>query len=125
MLEPPTIEMKYGNAELRHLRGAMYLAGYAVECVLKAYIISLNPPARTLREVAPNLITAAGHNLDTLLETADLEEELGGDRLRSCNICRTWTVDWRYSPEIPKRGEAVTFVGAAQSIHQWIRAKIV
>jgi hypothetical protein len=37
------------------LRGSMYLAGYAVECILKAYLISINPPSRTLHEVDADL----------------------------------------------------------------------
>ena len=37
LLEPPTLDPQRSDADRRHLRGAMYLAGYAVECLVKAY----------------------------------------------------------------------------------------
>ena len=38
LLQPPTINADEQGAETRHLRAAVYLAGYAVECILKVYI---------------------------------------------------------------------------------------
>ena len=123
LLEAPTLSVKVGNPETRHQRGAMYLAGYAVECILKAYIISRNSPSRTLAEVAPDLVTNVGHNLDRLLLRAGLEGSLG-ERLRDWQLCRTWTPEWRYEPGIPSRGEAKNFVDAACRIHSWVRTMI-
>src|SRR4051794_32059413 len=39
LIEHPTADPQRSDADRRHLRGAMYLAGYAVECLLKAYLI--------------------------------------------------------------------------------------
>ena len=39
LLEPPTLDPQRSDADRRHLRGAMCLAGYAVECLVKAYFI--------------------------------------------------------------------------------------
>ncbi len=39
LLEPPTLDAQRSDAGRRHLRGAMYLAGYAAECLVKAYLI--------------------------------------------------------------------------------------
>lgn len=50
LLEQPTLEPDAPDAAHRHLRGAVYLAGYAVECALKAYIISRAPPAQRFLE---------------------------------------------------------------------------
>ena len=51
LLQEPSIILKESGADTRHLRGAVYLAGYAVECVLKAYLIQLGPP-RNAKTVA-------------------------------------------------------------------------
>ncbi len=77
LLQPPSITPNVSEASTRHLRGAMYLAGYGIECVLKEYIISPTPPARSLgkaleiREAsgksAFDLYSSAGHNLTGLL----------------------------------------------------------
>ena len=39
LMEMPTADAQRSDAKNRHLRGAMYLAGYAIECLLKAYLI--------------------------------------------------------------------------------------
>src|SRR5687767_1478938 len=105
LLEQPSRSVKLGDPASRHLRGAMYLAGYAVECILKAYIIAQSA-CRTLSDVDPNLTKAAGHNLDQLLVRSGLGDSLG-DHVSDWRLCRTWTPDWRYDSAIPKRGEAV------------------
>lgn len=38
LMELPTRAAQGSDAGQRHLRAAMYLAGYAVECMLKAYL---------------------------------------------------------------------------------------
>jgi hypothetical protein len=123
LLEEPTYPGKSGNPQSRHLRGAMYLAGYAVECILKAYIITRHPPCRTLVEVDPTLVAAAGHGLDRLLVTSGLEAQLL-DRRQDWGICRSWTPDWRYNPQIPSRGEALNFVQSAERIHRWLKNQV-
>ncbi len=50
LLQPPSLASEEQGADTRHLRGAVYLAGYAVECVLKAYIISQAASAMSLAE---------------------------------------------------------------------------
>jgi hypothetical protein len=39
LLQPPNADPQRSDADRRDLRGAMYLAGYAVESLLKAYLI--------------------------------------------------------------------------------------
>ena len=51
LLEPPTLDPKERGAETRHLSGAVYLAGYGVECLLKAYLISRRSGCSRLSEV--------------------------------------------------------------------------
>jgi len=82
--------------------GAYYLAGYAVECALKACIAKqtqaedfpLSP------EEARNVYV---HDLKRLVKAADLETELASEQSRSATFGRYWTttVKWdeasRYS----------------------------
>ena len=39
LLQPPTLLTNRSDAATRHARGAMYLAGYAIEFILKVYIL--------------------------------------------------------------------------------------
>jgi hypothetical protein len=123
LLEPPSRQSRIGNPSLRHLRAAMYLAGYSVECILTCYIITRHPPARTLDEVDPALLTTAGHSLDLLLARTDLEAGLGELR-RDWGICRTWRAEWRYDPGMPRRSDALRLVEAAASVHDWVRRRL-
>lgn len=83
LLESPTLDAKAPGAGRRHLRGAMYLAGYAVECIAKAYLITLHAPLNTLGAVdaklrksdsdIPNLLSSAGHSIEMIVRFTDLD----------------------------------------------------
>ncbi len=89
LLQPPSVALEEQGAKTRHLRGAIYLAGYAIECILKAYIISQSASAMSLAdaieerrqagEQMPNILGADGHNLRLLLSLTDLEGSLTTD----------------------------------------------
>lgn len=49
LMQPPTHDRQRSDAQTRHLRGAMYLSGYGVECLLKAYLVE-QEGCRTLTE---------------------------------------------------------------------------
>jgi HEPN domain-containing protein len=81
---------------------AFYMAGYAVECGLKACIAKLTnqfdfPPRNTQRDCYT-------HDFAVLLETAQLEDLLLADRKAnsaldiSWSTVRTWKEDCRYNP---------------------------
>ena len=40
LLQPSSLDSLEQGASTRHLRASIYLAGYAIECILKAYSIS-------------------------------------------------------------------------------------
>jgi hypothetical protein len=73
---------------LSHTQGAKYIAGYAIECILKAYLINslgtntLTEAVAELRarerraenpRLVPDLSGVAGHNLRLILSFTDLE----------------------------------------------------
>ena len=134
LLQPPTLRPNAGDADSRNLRAAMYLAGYVVECILKAYIID-RAGVQTLRAAnqemlkrrgdVPDLSSARGHSIPLLLSLTELEAtELPGDIRRSLGICSKWKSAWRYSPDPARRDEAQAFVTSAEKILQFVRNRI-
>lgn len=81
-------------------RGALYIAGYGVECMLKAYIIhSYN--CKTLSEAAEKIRQngirvgqidkgSAGHNISHLFDISLLDNYLDNDHRGDMRICKTW-----------------------------------
>jgi HEPN domain-containing protein len=75
---------------------SFYLAGYAVECALKACIAK-----RTQQYEFPDKPLATKvytHNLDVLLEVSELKAELAKDRAfqANWNMVREWSEESRY-----------------------------
>ena len=134
LLDPPLIEMHEQGASTRHMRGAMYLSGYGVECQLKAYLIKQHPPLDRLSDVLAELRTkdpnirdicgAAGHDLEYLLQLSELETSLGSQQKINWNICKKWKSSWRYDPSSVDRRVAEEMVSAARSLVMWIRSQI-
>ena len=136
LLQLPTSSPNASGALTRHLRGAVYLAGYAAECALKEYIISREPVAESLsgvvrrrrarNESTPDLISAAGHNLAILLTFSGLESELDLDQARKKDwaLCLRWKSTWRYAPRLRDVEFAREFVGAVERIHQWVGRRV-
>ncbi len=113
------------SVQAQHYVGAMYLAGYAVECVLKAYLIVLHGKSdfsEVLRELkkAGTPVEMAAHSLTSLLSASDLRETPGSKA--GIAICAKWTTAWRYAPQVPGFGapDARDFVESAKLLCQWI-----
>ena len=134
LLEPPSYKPKSSDASHRNLRAAIYLAGYVVECILKAYIISMQS-AQTLRAAsvalqqkgvdASNLFSVKGHNIQLLLSFTDLEAApLPEDIKTSLGICSKWKSTWRYSPDPVQTEYAREFVISAERIFEFVRNRI-
>lgn len=134
LLEPPTLDPNERGAETRHLQGAVYLAGYGVECLLKAYLISRHPGCAKLSEVRDatqksglpirDICGAAGHDLRYLLSLTDLEAFLDVARLRQISLCAKWSSVSRYDARSVKREDAEDRIKAARRIVDWVRAQI-
>ncbi len=131
LLQPPTLLPNESGAETRHLRGAMYLAGYAVECALKEYLLAkdnavslaawLEKRSASGRDT-PHLLSAEGHDITLLISLTDLEQRLDNDtdRKKDWGICCRWKSTWRYDPKTPSFAFAFEFVVAARRFYQWV-----
>jgi HEPN domain-containing protein len=115
-------------------RGAMYLAGYSVECLLKAkfmrrfdcrHLRELEEELRR-RNLASDQDTIYTHHLERLLKWAD-----GFDRLRRdralwplFTLVNQWIPAWRYNPDLSNREDAEDFLDAVDQVMRWIENNV-
>jgi hypothetical protein len=115
-------------------RGAMYLAGYSVECLLKAKLMR-KFRCRHLRELEEELqrrgllastATVFTHQLEALIALSG-----GWDRLRRNarlwrqfqNVNR-WMPAWRYTADLSDEAEASEFLIAVDAVRRWIQNNV-
>jgi len=111
-------------------RGSMYMAGYAIECLLKTKLMQMYN-CRHLRELEDELQrrgvlsshgTVFTHQLEALLKLTQ-----GLDRLRQnqnlwrmFNTVNRWVPAWRYTANPANREDAHDFMNAVERIMRWI-----
>jgi hypothetical protein len=130
LLEPPSAELNEQGADTRHLRGAMYLSGYGVECLLKAYLIQQQPGCTRLSDALVALRRSgagvrdiggsAGHDLPYLLTLTKPEARFDRTRRVQMSHCAKWRSSWRYDPSVPKSEDAAAMVNSARAMVEWI-----
>ena len=129
LLAHPTQAAFASDAHERHLAGAMYLAGYAVECVLKAYLLrkhrSKLPSYQgfdpTLDDLRKSGVLLPG-NLHSLRELWLATGLSGQDQVMELNAgaCFAWKPLWRYQPPGNARKNAEDFLQAARDLSNWV-----
>ena len=111
--------------EMERTTAAVYLAGYSVECMLKALILSAVPQAQEAALLA-RFRGARAHDYEWLLE---LYAEQGGARLPASVVphfvrVNSWSTDMRYTPGTMAAHEAQAFVEAAIAIMTWADGRL-
>jgi HEPN domain-containing protein len=115
---------RYEDAEFlldaERTTGAIYLAGYGVEGMLKALILSILPPARQ-RNMLNSFRGARAHDYDWL-KARYLTS--GGASFPSTiakgfSLVETWTTELRYLTKAAKRRDAEAFLKAVKEIMDW------
>jgi HEPN domain-containing protein len=120
--------------EASRWRGSMYLAGYAVECLLKTKLMRMFK-CRHLqdlddelqdRNIIPSGVTVFTHQLELLLGWTGARHRLQRDRLRwqLFNEANRWLTAWRYSPNLGSRSEAEYFFEAVEKTLNWIENNV-
>lgn len=115
-------------------RGAMYLAGYAVECLLKAKLMQIYD-CRTLREleselkrrsILPSHGTVFTHQLEDLLRLAPGFHRLTQNYQLAgmFNKVNQWTPNWRYDSAQANSGEAAEFMAYVDKVMHWISTNL-
>jgi HEPN domain-containing protein len=104
--------------------GAVYLAGYGVECILKVLLLERTPKS-SRAAVLMSFRGQIGHNFDWLkheLSRTDFSEA------RQSSVMflrlRDWSTDLRYSTKQTAQRDAVTFLRAAEKIIEWIERQL-
>ena len=115
-------------------RGAMYLAGYAIECQLKTKLMRMFG-CRHLRELEDELqqrgmlsgaATVFTHQLELLLRLTNALDRLrqNEELWRLFNRVNRWMPAWRYTADLSNRQDAENFLGAVEKISHWIENNI-
>jgi len=105
--------------------GAIYLAGYGVECLLKSLVLS-HVPVSQQPDVASTFRGRRAHNFDWLKERY---YQLQGSHFppeisRSFTLVNTWGTEWRYRSGLAAPREAERFLQAADEIIQWVDGRL-
>ena len=111
-------------------RGAMYMAGYAVECLLKMRLMHIYD-CKNLREledllrqrsILPANRTVFTHQLEDLLRMTPGYNRLMRNRemLPLFNKVNQWTPNWRYTSKPTNRREATEFMTSIENFMRWV-----
>lgn len=105
--------------------GAIYLAGYGVECLLKALVLSVVPAAHR-QSVVNNFRGARAHNFDWLKARYFA---YGGAQYppaisKAFALVNTWDTEWRYRSGMAAQRDAEAFLNAAEEIIVWADGRL-
>jgi hypothetical protein len=121
------VRIDEANTLLAHRQpsGAYYLAGYAIECALKAVIAKqFRADEIPDRNLVKNIYQ---HDLAALLSLAELEKQLEIDRQtdpeldRRWSIVKNWTEQARYALWTEEESKAI--LNAVDGVFQWLSAR--
>ena len=118
----------------RRWRGSMYLAGYAVECLLKAKLMrmfgcrNLGALEEELqrKKLLPSNFTVFTHQLELLLRLTGAAARLRQDQTlwQTFNRVNNWVPAWRYSADLSDEKRALDFKDAVDRILGWIENNV-
>ncbi len=115
----------------RRWRGAMYMAGYSVECRLKARLMErydLNTLAQLDEEIERRLghrVNVFTHSIEVLFGLTGARDRLLRDRvhpsaLRAYQWCNRWKPAWRYMPDEGSEDECNGFMVAVREFGSFV-----
>ncbi len=106
---------------------AMYLAGYSVECALKAMIIEATPRVGRPERIAALTAGSRSHNI--LYLRRSYQSISGVNFPGEVNILlvrtSTWSTDWRYETRFVRAVDALAFCEAARAVLDHARSRLV
>lgn len=109
----------------------MYLAGYAIECLLKAQLME-KFGLDTLQELEGEIVRRSGHPLDVFTHSIEALLQLSGARdrllqssgdqkiLRAYHTCNRWNPSWRYNPTEGNVEDCGEFMDAVDLFRQYV-----
>ena len=126
------------SEENERANGAMYLAGFAIECLLKAKLFERHKwlqSSQLPHDLSPAdrevwSLCYRSHDLDEILarlpeltsRLSKLPRESPGSLLQSLKlVCGSWTIFARYSPHSATIHEASQFLGRVKGLKEWLK----
>ena len=111
--------------EMERTTAAVYLAGYSVECMFKALILSVVPHVQA-EETLGRFRGARAHDYEWLMR---LYVEKGGARMPPHVVphfarVNSWSTDMRYVPGTLAAREAQAFVDSVTAIITWADGRL-
>ncbi len=110
--------------EATYTTGAVYLAGYGIECILKALVL-MAVPAGARPDTLKSFRGNKAHEYEWL---RSLYLTNGGARFprevtQHFTLVNDWSTDLRYTPRSVRADEAEAFLGAAEAIIEWAKER--
>jgi hypothetical protein len=112
------------RAKGHHARGAMYLAGYAIECKLKAVAMEIYR-CHTLSQLAVKLKVAESdvytHGLEAIAKRLPFWINFRRSPVyQDFSLVNTWRPSWRYDPLDWPNIRAAAFISAVGRVYDWL-----
>ncbi|HWG42557.1 MAG TPA: HEPN domain-containing protein [Gemmataceae bacterium] len=103
---------------------SVYLAGYAVECILKVLILASEPEPHHLKTIT-SFRGVHGHDFGWLRgQLHQRRITIPVTIIEALTDVRGWTTDLRYDPTVHRRRDAEVFLAAAEQIIQWVHERL-
>ena len=130
-------ECLLASGDPERANGAIYMAGFVIECLLKALLLERHP--NLSKPVDPAKLSDSDREIFGYLYGHDLDEMLGalpelGTKLSVVStphgsrvwpefrtLCEHWTVYARYSPVSAKMTEAKNFLNTVKEVKKWLK----
>ena len=115
----------------RRWRGAMYMAGYSVECKLKARLME-KYDLDTLEELEDEIVRRLGRPVNVFTHSIEVLFGLTGacerllqspthpNALRAYQKCNKWKPAWRYKPDDGTEDECNDFMDAVKEFGSYV-----
>lgn len=132
-------DAKYLRDSRRNERanGAMYLAGFVMECLMKAELLEQNPWLQngsipknksdadqklwSLCYRSHDLVEILARLPQVLQRLKSLEQRQGSRLIANLQtLCGQWTIFARYSPRSATMSEAMEFIARVEELKQWL-----
>ncbi len=137
-------ERRFGDAQClldsgnqQRANGAIYMAGFVLECLLKALLLERHPnlsgpvdPARLSSSDREVLNLLYSHSLDEMIVyLPELKRKLEGIRTKTgrsvwhefAAICEEWTVYARYATKSAKLEHAEGYLATVKEVKKWLK----
>ncbi|MEM7537679.1 MAG: HEPN domain-containing protein [Chloroflexota bacterium] len=120
---------RYEDAKLllkiERTTASTYLAGYAVECMLKALILSVTPKSNE-EDMLLNFRGKQAHQFEWLLDVYQfgLATPIHREMIYHFTQVSSWTTDLRYSPKAIAPSNAQRFLDSVAEIIKWADGRL-